>query len=145
MDHREPLRDITNQYGGNGSNSVFYDQRTAAISITPDGVANDGQDGENDNVRSDVQVFAGGFGNDSLTGGNGSDLLFGGDGGDSLEGGAGGDKLIGGGGIDTARGGSGIDLMALKGDGSNDFYNAGPKKDGLGGGFFSLDTGDAAI
>jgi len=127
--------DIT---GGDGTaDLVSYVGRDAGITYTgEDDLANDGQSGEGDNVRSDVEWVYGGAGNDSLTGTNntnggfndlrgmmGTDTvnaLAGNDwldshgywGRDTLNGGAGNDRLDGGVGVkaqDRMDGGDGTD------------------------------------
>ena len=87
--------------GGADIDSVSYSSRTSAVSVTIDNVANDGESGENDDVRSDVQNVTGGNGSDALTGSSGSNVLNGGNGGDTLDGGTGTDVLNGGAGGDT--------------------------------------------
>jgi Ca2+-binding RTX toxin-like protein len=52
--------------GGDGSDTVSYATRTAAVTVSPDDVADDGQAGEQDNVRSDVESLLGGTGDDSF-------------------------------------------------------------------------------
>jgi RTX calcium-binding nonapeptide repeat (4 copies) len=104
------MADLANYAGRDGA--VTY--------VGEDDLANDGEAGEHDNVRSDVEWFYGGAGNDTLTGTNntnggfndlrgmlGKDLVYGLDGNDwldshgswgtdRLDGGAGNDKLDGG-------------------------------------------------
>lgn len=127
--------------GGGGTDTVSYDDHGNAVTVTLDGVANDGETGENDNVLANVENIVGsdfndsisvagtlighnldgGIGNDTLTGGTVTDTLLGGDGNDSLLGGAGGDSLIGGIGIDVIRGEDGNDT-ATGGDGNDSLY-----------------------
>lgn len=93
--------------------------------MTIDGLANDGESGEGDDVRSSVEkvwggsgpdtligsaarnALIGGAGNDTLNGGLGLDSLDGADGDDHLDGGRGEDTLIGGPGFDVLDGGFG--------------------------------------
>ena len=82
--------------GGSGSDVVFFSSRSAAQSISLDGVANDGFAGEQDNVGTDVEVVHAGDGNDTLTGSGGNDHLHGGRGSDTVDGGGGDDVLDGG-------------------------------------------------
>ena len=104
--------------GGAGSDTVTYFDRTAAVSATLDGLANDGAAGEGDSIAADVEVLIGGAGNDTLTGngtltgGAGNDLLTAGAGNDSLDGGAGDDTLLGGLGGDKLSGGAGNDTVS---------------------------------
>jgi Ca2+-binding RTX toxin-like protein len=89
--------------GNAGFDRVSYAERVAGLTITLDDQANDGESGEQDNVKADVEDVAGGRGNDTITGsavGNvlegraGNDTLTGGDGADSLDGGDGDDTLL---------------------------------------------------
>jgi Ca2+-binding RTX toxin-like protein len=107
--------------GGGGRDTADYTARVAPVSVTLDGTANDGEPGENDNVGIDVEVVAGGMGNDTIAGSNadnallgnaGNDVLGGGDGTDQLDGGAGDDTLSGGSGSDTLTGGDGTDTAS---------------------------------
>jgi Ca2+-binding RTX toxin-like protein len=116
--------------GGDGHDTVDYKGRTTALFIGIGSVADDGEAGEGDNVRTDIEgaiggsgndtflagpspvVFDGAAGNDTMTGSGGNDILIGGPGSDSIDGGAGndfipaedasGDTIDGGDGIDTA-------------------------------------------
>jgi Ca2+-binding RTX toxin-like protein len=116
--------------GGDGDgDGVTYSDRTTAVSVSLDDVANDGtvtSPAENDNVKSDIEnitgtsaadtltaqlspattanVINGGAGDDVITGGLGNDTLNGGDGNDTFLEGAvssGADVIDGGGGTDT--------------------------------------------
>jgi Ca2+-binding RTX toxin-like protein len=95
--------------GGAGVDVVDYSARTNALTVTIDGVANDGEAGEGDNVKTDVEMVTGGSGNDSLTGSGSNNSLYGGPGADSLSGGSGNDLLDGGSGPDVLNGGAGTD------------------------------------
>jgi Ca2+-binding RTX toxin-like protein len=92
--------------GGDGDfDAADYSSRTAPIKVTLDGIANDGEAGENDLVAADVE---------DTTGGNGDDVLIGNGGPNTLRGGGGGDLLDGHGGYqDTVFGGSGDDTILL--------------------------------
>src|SRR4051812_33328440 len=107
--------------GGNGVDTASYVSRNVDLRITLDGVADDGQSGEKDNVLADVENVMGGkardyiIGSDAanvIDGGAANDTIIGGKGNDSLSGGSGdgNDKLYGNDGNDTLRGGSGNDL-----------------------------------
>jgi hypothetical protein len=98
--------------GGDGTDTVTYSGRTTGITASMDGVANDGDPGENDNVQSDVENLVGTSGNDTLTGSDGANTLEGGPGNDTLDGGAGDDTLIGGLGADSFSGGEGVDTVS---------------------------------
>lgn len=105
-------------YGGAGTDTVSYAARTAAVTVTMDGTAGDGETGESDNVGSDIEnfvcqtgVFActvtGNALDNSFTCGGGLDKLNGGAGDDSFvfgangSVGAGADEITGGTGLDT--------------------------------------------
>jgi Ca2+-binding RTX toxin-like protein len=99
--------------GGAGTDVVDYSARTASLTVTMDGSsANDGEDGEEDNVKADVENLLGGTVDDTITGNTLANTLTGGAGNDVLSGLAGndvfdegtaangGDQFIGGLGID---------------------------------------------
>jgi Ca2+-binding RTX toxin-like protein len=87
--------------GGADVDTADYSNRTGNVSVGLDNVADDGESGENDDVRSDVQNVLGGAGDDTLTGSLGTNVLDGNGGNDSLDGGLGPDTLNGGPGTDT--------------------------------------------
>ena len=146
--------------GGSGRDTVDYSRRIDSedgtalpVTVTEDGVANDGAAGELDNIRGDVEVilgtgkgdtmvgsavnnqFVGGGGDDTLAGGGGNDLLDGGAsdaGSDTLDGGAGNDVGTGGPGDDSLLGGAGLDN--LDGGGGTDTLDGGDDTDLLTGG-----------
>lgn len=115
--------------------SLEYDGRTAGLSVTFDGIANDGEAGEGDDIRgSFMQVDGGpgddlleasgnvplsyvnGFaGNDRLVGSEGDDRLVGWTGDDMVEGRGGNDEMNGDAGSDVVRGGPGIDGVYVLG------------------------------
>lgn len=106
--------------GGPGRDTVSYDESPQAVAASLNGVADDGQLGEGDNVLDDIEVVIGsaasdtltagphpvklhgGPGDDTLIGSPQTDLLSGGDGNDTLDGAGGPDVLAGGDGLDTA-------------------------------------------
>lgn len=94
--------------GGPGTDRVSYASRTAGVSASVDGVANDGEACPGAGCEGDAIIAAehlvGGSGPDVLTGGPAADTLDGGDGDDVLAGGPGTapDVLLGGPGTDTA-------------------------------------------
>ena len=100
--------------GGAGTDVVFFSSRSAAQSISLDGVANDGFAGELDNVAADIEAVHGGDGNDTLTGSDDDDGLYGGPGSDIVDG-AGGDDVLDGGfsctNHDLVLGGAGDDTL----------------------------------
>lgn len=89
--------------GGPGSDTVTYAGRTAAVTVSLDGAANDGELAEGDNVGAAIDDVVGGSGNDTLTGADGFNILDGRDGNDTIDAGAGNDVLLGGAGDDTLR------------------------------------------
>lgn len=106
--------------GGAGDDIADYSLRSAPVAVTLDGSWNDGEAGEEDNVRDDVEILVGGDGHDTLVGntagnaidgGPGDDTIVGGDGEDLLLGGAGGDRI-------TSRDGGVVDVVDC-GDGSD--------------------------
>jgi len=66
-----------------------------------DNQPNDGEAGEGDNVHQDIEVVAGGSGDDRLVGSSAANDIQGGPGDDVIDGGAGADSIAGGPGIDT--------------------------------------------
>lgn len=87
--------------GGPGVDSVSYVTRLGDVTVTLDGVADDGESGEGDNVWPDVENVSGGLGDDVIRGSSVANTLLGGPGDDLLDGGGGADLLSGGIGIDT--------------------------------------------
>jgi Ca2+-binding RTX toxin-like protein len=101
--------------GGAGTDEVEYEARAGRVELSADGVANDGEAGENDNIATSV---------DALRSGPGNDLLIASDAVDStLSGYAGNDELRGGAGDDTLFGGEGDDV--LSGNGGDDLFPTG--------------------
>jgi Ca2+-binding RTX toxin-like protein len=98
-----------------------YSARSAALSLTIDGDANDGQAGEGDSLDFGVTALTGGTGNDTLAGSSAADTLTGLAGDDRLLGRGDQDHLFGGSGNDTLDGGSGNDLV-LGQDGADKVY-----------------------
>ncbi|MEA2468085.1 MAG: hypothetical protein QOJ57_2211 [Thermoleophilaceae bacterium] len=98
--------------GGTGIDEVRYAARTAPVIVTLDGAANDGQPGEQDDVRPDVEKVTGGSAGDELRGSLNPETLSGGPGGDLLDGGGGADTTDGGDGNDVVNGGDGSDLVS---------------------------------
>ena len=88
-----------------------YSIRSAAVSLTVDGEANDGQSGEGDSLDFGITTLTGGTGNDTLAGSSAADSLDGFAGDDRLLGRGGADRLVGDVGTDTLYGGSGGDLL----------------------------------
>jgi hemolysin type calcium-binding protein len=88
--------------GGPGTgDTVTYIARAGAVNASIDGSANDGSSGENDNVKTDVEIVIGGAGNDALTGSPSNDTLDGRGGADNIDASTGNDTIHGGAGPDT--------------------------------------------
>jgi Ca2+-binding RTX toxin-like protein len=112
-------QDIFN--GGDGFDVADYSGRTLAVTVTmADDTANDGQSGENDHFKPDMEKVRGGAGNDSLTGGAGNDHIDGGGGNDTIIGAAGDDTIDAEAGDDSVNCGAGNDV-ALGGEGTDTF------------------------
>jgi len=125
--------------GGDGVDRVSYLgpewENYNPVSVTLDGVANDGQAGEGDNVGVDVENVTGGMGDDTLVGNAAANTLIGESGNDNLQGLGGDDYLNGGYGNDTITGGDGADT--LQGDYGDDTITGGDGADRMQG-----DSGD---
>jgi Ca2+-binding RTX toxin-like protein len=87
--------------GGEGFDQVTYCDRSTGVSVSLDGVPDDGAAAEGDNAQADLEDVLGGSGNDVLTGNASANTLSGGAGNDVLRGGAGFDTLNGGDGNDS--------------------------------------------
>ena len=100
--------------GGAGTDTVTYAARGVAVVVDIDGVADDGEALETDNVKADVENLIGGGGGDTLTGSASANTITGGLGADILNGLAGDDIFLEGAvtsGGDTFNGGLGVDLV----------------------------------
>jgi Ca2+-binding RTX toxin-like protein len=98
--------------GGTGTDVLSYVERAGAVSVDADVVADDGESGEGDDVRADVETLIGGAGNDRLLGSSSNNTLIGGPGDDILDGSSGDDTFVTGpdaDGADTIIGGTGRD------------------------------------
>jgi Ca2+-binding RTX toxin-like protein len=98
--------------GGAGVDHVTYTARTGDLVVDIDGTADDGEAGEADNIKTDVENVTGGAGADAITGSNAANALVGGAGDDTLSGGDGADTLTGGADDDILNGGAGDDVFA---------------------------------
>ncbi len=123
--------------GGTGNDRVGYTNASGPVSVTLDGIANDGVAGENDNVAIDIEDIIGSFFNDTLTGsvlandidgGLGNDVINGLGGSDTVNGGRGNDTLDGGSGADDIIGGAGVDRLRSR-DGAVDDLQCGSETD----------------
>jgi Ca2+-binding RTX toxin-like protein len=98
--------------GGDGSDTLDYSARSGSLTVDGDNSADDGESGERDNVKGDVETVLAGSGNDKLTGGAGPNAIYGGGGTDTIDGGGGNDTIDAGAGDDTLKGGAGADTLA---------------------------------
>ena len=103
-----------------GGGLVSYESRSDAVTVTLDGIANDGAAGEGDQVQNPLAVYGGSAG-DNLTGGPSGERLHGGPGNDRLLGGAGGDYVTGEGGADWVDGQDGDDFVRADDYGDTSF------------------------
>jgi Ca2+-binding RTX toxin-like protein len=114
--------------GGSGPDTLRASQRSTAVDVSLDNVANDGATGEGDNVSSSVENVVGGSGPDTITGSAADNTLAGGDGKDSVKGFTGDDEIAGGDGVDSLFGGAGADLIHAV-DGFADSLSCGTEMD----------------
>jgi Ca2+-binding RTX toxin-like protein len=89
--------------GGPDRDTVTYEGRNGDVTVTLNDRDDDGEDGERDNVASDVEVVLGGTLDDTLTGDRDPNTLAGGSGQDLVIGNPGGDVLTGGSAPDVIR------------------------------------------
>ena len=89
--------------GGAGTDTADYSLRTKAVTLSPDGTANDGEAGEGDKLGADFERLFGGAGSDTILGGPAAERIEGRGGNDTLDGGAGIDVIRGDAGADTIR------------------------------------------
>jgi Ca2+-binding RTX toxin-like protein len=129
--------------GGEGTDYADYGARTAALTLSIDGVANDGEAYERDNLGMDVEALIGGSGNDRMIGSAAANSLWGQAGNDAIDGRAGGDWLNGGAGFDTADYSSRTKTVSLTIDSIWNDGEAG-ENDGLGLDFEKLVGGSSA-
>ena len=90
-------------HGDAGRDTVTYEQRTGAVTVTLNGQPDDGEKGEGDNVFPDVEEVLGGRVADTITGDEEANTVDGGRGQDLIDGGLGRDVLAGGEGADVVR------------------------------------------
>jgi RTX calcium-binding nonapeptide repeat (4 copies) len=125
--------------GDVGVDRSDYTGRGEPLSVSMNGIADDGASGEGDNIAGDEVIggsgddtISGNSGANGLVGGDGNDFLTAGIGDDSLDGGAGNDTLDGGPNNDTLRGGDGADQLI--GAAGADLLVGGPGPDAISGG-----------
>ena len=117
---------------GGGVDLVQYQGRGSALTVTLDGVRNDGASAENDKIVNDCENVESGSGSDTITGSVYANKLLGRDGNDTLKGGNGDDRLYGGNGTDKLFGEAGDDN--LYGEAGNDIIDGGSGQDAIYGG-----------
>lgn len=105
--------------GGPGRDTVTYEDRSSPVTVTLDGIADDGEAGELDNVGRDVEA---------VVGGNVGDSLYGDGDANGLDAGAGEDLLVGNLGSDRMTAGSGPDVVLAR-DGRDDVVSCGDDGD----------------
>lgn len=114
--------------GGVGTDTVSYLGRSAGVVVSNNGSFGDGNAGEGDNVRANVEKLVGTNAADTLTGAGLADQLFGNAGNDTLRGNAGTDTIDGGKGLDRMYGDAGNDLFYAK-DAAKDTISGGTGTD----------------
>lgn len=125
--------------GGAGTDIADYQLRTNPLTITLDNGALDGEAGEKDNVKNDIEIVIGGTAADTLVGSSANDELHGNQGNDTISGGGGDDLLIGDSGNDILNGEAGNDTFD---DGDVDLLIAtGTELKGAGADVFNGGTG----
>jgi Ca2+-binding RTX toxin-like protein len=118
---RDPGNDVYS--GGGGVDLLDFSDASGGVSVSLDGVADDGPAGEADNAGTDIENIKGGRGNDTLVGNSARNLIEGFAGNDTLRGGTPpttrtSTTIIGFVGDDTLDGGIGSDQM--HGEGGDD-------------------------
>jgi len=104
--------------GGAGKDTVTYDDRTNPVWVSLNGIADDGEKGEGDNVADDVEVIIGGEVDDTLFGDANANSLDGGRGEDQIKA-DGEDQIKADDGRDRLTGGKASDLLDAR-DGNSD-------------------------
>jgi Ca2+-binding RTX toxin-like protein len=105
--------------GGDGRDTVDYENRSNHVTVSLDGIANDGEANEGDNVLPNVESVLGGTVGDDLSGDGDPNRL---------DGGPGEDLLIGNAGADILQGGNAPDVIEAR-DGAEDRVNCGDDGD----------------
>ena len=132
FDEGDSLSGTDTMAGGGGSDRLTYAARSAGVTVTMDGVFDDGEAGESDNVGADIEDAIGGVGDNLLVGSTAGNDLTGGPGNDIIDGGSGDDTLSGGLGNDRQTGGAGNDFVF--GDDGDDTILEGAGNDAVAGG-----------
>jgi Ca2+-binding RTX toxin-like protein len=135
-----PVTSADTVVGGDGIDVAEY-VRDSGVTVTLDGLANDGAPGEQDNVAADVENLAGGRGQDVLTGSAGPNEISGGAG----DGGGTGDTVNGLGGDDILRANNPARNTLNGGDGNDYLYSARYLNGGDGNDRMERDSGGAPV
>jgi hypothetical protein len=114
--------------GGSGMDTVSYLGRSAGVVLSNNGSYGDGNVGEGDNVRADIERLLGTNFVDTITGGLLGDSIFGYSGNDTVRGGSGNDTIDPGNGADKVYGDAGNDRISAR-DGVKDTLNGGTGTD----------------
>jgi serralysin len=115
--------------GGSGNDTVEYSSYRKAVTVSLDGVANDGISGERDNVGKDVENIWGGQGNDRLVGNAAANRIDGLAGDDVILGGGGDDRLSGSQGRNRLYGEAGDDTLFTSSSSGGNTVDGGPNTD----------------
>jgi Ca2+-binding RTX toxin-like protein len=94
---------VDSMSGELGRDTVEYVSALSGVEVTLNDRADDGEQGERDNVRSDVENVSGGGVEDTFTGSGSANTLDGGTGEDFVDGRRGADELLGGTAVDVVR------------------------------------------
>ena len=140
----EPLPDGNDRFlGGAGLDEVEYESRAERVEASANGVADDGEAGEGDDIAPSVEVLRSGDGNDLLIASSSVDAQLSGYGGnDELRGGPGDDVLFGGEGDDQLVGNAGDDVFP---NGDQRFISVGGGPSELGADVFSGGAGSDTV
>ncbi len=128
--HGGPGADV--MHGGAGTDNVLYTDSTVGVSVTMDGVANDGARGEADNVGGDIENLYGGSSADTLVANAGNNTFYGNGGADTMDGKGGRDTFFIQG-ADVISGGPGFDVVDYFGSMNWDVSLDGVANDGTSG------------
>lgn len=131
IDERDAANGADFVNGGNGPDDrVLYSGRPSGVTVSLDGVRNDGQPGENDDVRPSIEHVHGTQFRDVLTGNGSANELFGLAGNDTISGLGGNDTLTGGAGNNGLAAGPGNDVILAR-NGAFDTIDCGTETDTL--------------
>jgi RTX calcium-binding nonapeptide repeat (4 copies) len=138
---------VDTMLGGPGIDTASYENHTASVNADLDGLADDGEHGQNELISAEVENLVGGSGDDVLTGNGRDNLLAGGAGSDVLDAGPGHDYVDGDEGSNVISGGPGWDTLfsgdagtrvsggsgndAMYGTDGPDVFDGGPGQDSM--------------